>query len=83
MAEHPERILSGCALARKGRPQIRPERLEILPRPGAPGVLFLFPRTPEVSLEDRNIEFLLVLDDYQVTRRFKLKEMVYQGRLEL
>jgi len=83
MAERPQRILAGCALARKGRAQIRPERLEILPRPGAPGVRFLFPRDKQVDLEDRSVEFLLSLDDYQVTRKFKLKEMVYRGRLEL
>lgn len=83
MVEHPERILAGCALARKGRRQIRPRRLEILPRPGAPGVRFVFPREPAVSVDDKTFEFLLALDDYQVSRQFKLKEMVYKGRLEL
>ncbi len=83
MAQQPDTILANAALVLKDRPQLRAERVEIAPRPGAPGLLLYFPREQEITVADRTVEFVLRVGQYQVARKFKLKEMIYRGRLEL
>ena len=82
-ADDPEQLRRSVALLRKGRPQIRAERVEILPQPGAPGVCVYFSREKRITLDDKTVELVLHLGDYQVSRKFKLKDMVYRGSLEL
>ena len=36
-----------------------------------------------ITLDDKSVQLLMRLDPYQVRRKFKLKEMIFRGRLEL
>jgi len=50
-------------------------------------VYFAFPRTqqgaPSISLEDAEVEFALELGSNDIEKKFRLKEMVFDGKLEL
>ena len=83
LAEKPEELRARVRLLLKDGPQLAPERMDILPRPGAPGLLFYFSRERAIALDDRTVEFELRAGDYQTTAKFKLKDMIYRGRLEL
>ena len=45
--------------------------------------LMRFPRTPALTLEDKQVEFVTIVGGEKVKRKFKLKDMVYKGNLEL
>ena len=46
-------------------------------------VVFLFPRTIEITLENKRIEFTTVFGRISVTQVFYTQEMQFQGKLEL
>lgn len=46
-------------------------------------VYFGFPKTTEFKVEDQEIEFETNIGGLQWKRKFKLKDMVYEGKLEL
>jgi hypothetical protein len=46
-------------------------------------VLFEFPRDREIAVDDKTVEFQLSADEFSVRARFKLKDMMYRGKLEL
>ncbi len=50
-------------------------------------LFLIFPKgqtgTPVLALEHKNVEFLTKVGDQEIKKKFKLKDMVYNGRLEL
>ena len=54
-------------------------------RTGQSGVEFyiFFSKENEITLEDKNVEFVTRLMDRKISKKFKLKDMVYRGELEL
>jgi hypothetical protein len=83
-SEDDEQMLKQRAVLKiKGQPDIRPESVEVSQGQGFAMVVFSFPRNGSIQLESKNIQFELDLERYHVRSRFKLKEMVFQGRLEL
>jgi len=46
-------------------------------------LLFTFPKTTPITLDDKEVEFVTRYGSLEVKRKFKLKDMVYQGKLEL
>lgn len=62
---------------------------DVRSRPWRPGVeiFVMFPRGQEgshvISLEDKKVEFVTQIITLKLKRKFKLKEMIYQGKLEL
>lgn len=46
-------------------------------------IAFLFPKTSEITLEDKEVEFVSKVGRLEVRRKFKLKEMVIGDKLEL
>lgn len=83
LAEEPERLRQSSRLIRKGKPAIRASSMEIVPHPGAPGVILYFPRDEEISLDDKTVQFELTPGEVNVRAKFKLKEMVFRGELQL
>ena len=45
----------------------------------------MFPRTGsyEITLADKKVEFVAQVGSLKVKRKFKLKDMIYNGKLEL
>jgi hypothetical protein len=44
---------------------------------------FSFPRTHLIELEDKEVEFATKLGELSIKRKFKLKDMMYEGKLAL
>lgn len=83
LADEPEKLRALARLIPKDRPAIGAARIELRPQPGTPGIELYFPRSTGLSLDDRQITFELNGDDYEATAKFKPRDMIYHGRLEL
>ena len=46
-------------------------------------VVFGFPRTDTITLEDKDVEFVTKLGQIDIKKKFTLKDMVFHGQLEL
>ncbi|MBM3803047.1 MAG: hypothetical protein FJW26_12160 [Acidimicrobiia bacterium] len=68
---------------RCGKEKVRPAKIEVQEQ-GPSGVVYLFfPRTREITLEDKQIELVMNLGEAKLNRKFKLKDMVFKGKLEI
>lgn len=78
-----ESLLKGTSLVVKGKGPILPTSVQV----GGPSqkglVLFIFPRTAPIDLDDKEVEFESKLGPLAVKQKFHLKDMVYKGKLEL
>lgn len=83
LVDEPEQLRAAARLTPKDRPAVRAERIEIRPQPGTPGVDFCFPRSAGLTADDHQVAFELVAEDYELKVKFKPRDMVYRGRLEL
>ena len=83
MAENPERLQQSAFLIRKKKPDLGAEHVQINPSEEAIDLHVLFPRTEAITLEDQNVEFKLALGQIEVKKKFKLKDMVFNGELSL
>ena len=75
-----DRLKSATYLSRNNKATIFPEKVD---RDQDGTVLFTFPKTTPISLDDKEVEFVTRIGSWEIKRKFKLKDMVYQGRLEL
>lgn len=67
-----------------GKKDLRPVRVDVLPQEGdLTTVVFLFPRSVEITLENKRIEFATVFGRLSVSQYFYPKEMQFQGKLGL
>lgn len=83
--QDPEPLLEGVMgtsrLATRGGALIRPEDVKL---EAATGTLHLFfPRTSKIGAGEKEVVFFTQFGSMRVTRKFRLKEMMYDGRLEL
>jgi hypothetical protein len=79
-----EALKSLTRLERKGKDPIPPEDVQLVPmETGGAIVAFVFPRTIPITLEDHDVEFVTKLGSIDVKRKFALKDMVYEGKLQL
>lgn len=46
-------------------------------------VVFAFPRTDAITLQDKDVEFVTKLGQVEIKKKFSLKDMVFHGQLEL
>jgi hypothetical protein len=70
-------------LKRDGKKTIRSSGARVLPRDEGLIVLFLFPRSNEITRDDRRVEFVAQIAAFELTQSFDLSEMTYAGKLEL
>jgi hypothetical protein len=70
-------------LHRDGKPDIPATRGASQPAPGGALLLVGFPRTDPITLADGHVEFDVKIGALGVKKKFKLKDMVFHGRLEL
>jgi len=81
----PEQWLSSLKentwLAWKDHAKVHPSSV-VMPPGGQRNVLiFHFPKDHPIELEDREVEFCMRRGPMEVKKKFKLKDMVYEGRL--
>ena len=78
----PEAVLAATILKRK-QGSISPESVRALDRGNAVDLLFFFPRSAGITLEDKDVELIAELGPMQIKKKFELKDMVLNGKLEL
>ncbi len=76
------RVLESAVLTVRGRSPLHAVNFETGGDGGKARILFLFPRRP-LSVSDRSVTFSANFGLYAVRQTFRLRDMVYRGRLEL
>jgi len=87
-APDPRTITEGLkdktSLQRKGKDPIFPDRVEMIQNSDQEGILFTFARHPDsIALTDKDVTFVTTMGPLRIKAKFTLKDMTYQGRLEL
>jgi hypothetical protein len=76
-------LINASFLSAKGKGAMRPTDVQISTTPKATEVLFTFPRSNPYTLDDKEVEFSTKLGDAVARYTFRLKDMVFNGKLEL
>jgi hypothetical protein len=80
----PYQLKKDAFLKREGKKDIRASRVDLLPQEGGLAtIIFMFPRSEEITTEDQRITFLAQLGRLSVAQYFYTEEMTIQGKLEL
>ena len=77
--EMKEMLLKNTSLSIKGKEPIVPEDIQS----SGTAALFLFPKTVAIDMDDKEVEFSTRLGQTIVKTKFKLKEMAFNGKLDL
>lgn len=78
-----ESLLQSTSLIVKGKDPIQATDVQTGGNEQRAVVLFLFPRTAGLSLDDKEVEFSTKLGQISLKQKFHLKDMVFNGKLEL
>ncbi len=78
-----ERIKQATALHRKKKDPIAAVSVEVLPRDQYVEIFMFFPREEAIALEDKDVELRTQVGPFKIKRKFKLKKMVFNDKLEL
>jgi len=70
-------------IKRDGKPDLKPSRVNVLQREDGPVIVYLFPRTKEITRQDKRIEFDAKIGSLRFAESFFVDDMEYQGKLEL
>ena len=76
-------LLDMTALTVAGKPPLKPVDVQVSGGRGSGTVSFLFPRTTAFTAEDKDMEFSSKFDKTAVKHKFKLKDMVFNGKVEM
>jgi hypothetical protein len=91
----PDRMVSGsaqsmanqlkkeAAIKRGGKPDLKPSRVDVLQREDGPLIVYLFPRSKEITRQDKRIEFDAKIGRLKFAQPFFVDDMVFQGKLEM
>ena len=82
-AANNEIVLSKSTLRFGKKPPIAPKGVDFQQRTRSADIVFAFPKTQAGVAEDKEVEVILKLDTVDVKRKFNLKDMVHNGKLEL
>ena len=72
-----------ASLKRDGKKDLKPSSVDVLQREDGPVIVYQFPRTKEITRQDRRIEFDARIGRLQFTQSFYTEDMVYQDKLQL
>lgn len=78
-----EGLKKAAVLNIKGREPLVPEVVQPGRGSAGPMLAFFFPKNQPISLEDKEVEFQVKMGPMTVKRKFKLAEMLFDGKLEL
>lgn len=74
-------VANSTRLLRRGKPAIAPEDVHFDETTGL--LQMYFPKTDPIVLDDKEVLFRTSFGSLQVIQRFRLKDMIYKGRLDL
>jgi hypothetical protein len=72
-----------AVLKRQGQKDLKPSSVEVIDRERGPVIVYFFPRTKEITLKDKEVDFKAHIGRLKIAEPFYLDQMVYAGRLEL
>lgn len=83
-AQAQNRMKEGARLERKGKDPIPASAAEMIETGGSRVMQFVFRAGSDpIQAQDKEVQFVASVGPMQIKARFTLKEMVYEGRLEL
>ena len=78
-----DQLKKDAALKRDGKKDLKPSSVDVLEREDGPVVVYLFPRSKEITREDKRVEFDAKIGRLEFTESFFPEDMTYLGKLEL
>jgi len=72
-----------ATIKRDGKKDLKPSSVEVLQREDGPVVVYLFPRSQEITRQDKRLEFGAQIGRLHLTQFFAVGDMVYKGKIEL
>ena len=72
-----------AALKRDGKKDLKPSSVQILHADDEPIIVYLFPKSTEISKSDRRVEFEAQIGRLKLTEAFFVEDMEYDGKLAL
>jgi hypothetical protein len=72
-----------ASIKREGQKELKPTSVQVIQRENDLVIVFLFPRSKEITAKDTHADFEAQIGPYQSTQSFHLDEMIYQGKTEL
>jgi hypothetical protein len=78
-----ESLLQNTSLIVKGKDPIQATNVQTGGSEQKPFVVFIFPKTSPLSLDDKDVEFSSKLGAIVVKQKFHLKDMIFNGKLDL
>lgn len=82
-AQMAEKLKANSALNRKGHDPIHPDNVTWDDSNGSRVMMLFFPKTEPITLADKDVEVEISMGPMEIKKKFALKDMVYQGKLEL
>jgi hypothetical protein len=76
-------LLDSTMLTVSGKPPLKAVDVQVSSGRGTGNVSFLFPKTTTFTVEDKEMEFSSRFDNTAVKKKFKLKDMVFNGKVEM
>jgi hypothetical protein len=78
-----DQLKKNAALKRDGKKDLKPSDVEVLQREDGAVVVYLFPRSAEITKQDKRVELDARIGRLELKQPFWVDEMVYQGKMEL
>jgi hypothetical protein len=75
-------LMEATALVIKGKEPIKPKDFRVAGQ-GKVTAVFAFPRTNPITEDDKEVEFQCKVGGVNLRQRFRLKDMLFNGKLEL
>ena len=76
-------VIGATSLSAKGKAPLKPTDVQFLAAKGAAEAHFVFPRSAPFTLDDKEVDFSTKLGELSLKYKFRLKDMVFNGKLEL
>jgi len=78
-----DQLKKQASIKRDGKKDLKPSSVEVLQRENGPVIVYMFPKTKEITQDDKRVEFDAQIRRYQLTQSFYTEDMSYQGKLAL
>jgi hypothetical protein len=76
-------MMDMSSLSVKGKDAVKPADIHIELGQNSNDIIFFFPRSDLFTADDKEVEFSTKLGDATLKHKFKLKDMVFNGKLEM
>ncbi len=77
-------LKAAAFLKREGKKDLKPSSVQLMQTPNGLGiVVYVFPRSNEISIADQRVEFVAQIDRLSLAQYFYPAEMEFEGKLQL